>query len=191
MFIFRTMKIKLLCIMGLLVLSCKDQKKESEPSQVGQAEEQTESVTPKDGSQLVKLNIVDFKGLKPLLEKQNDTTYVVNFWATWCGPCVKELPYYETLNSNYKDRKVKVVLVSLDFPHLYDKKLKPFIVENNLQSQVVALDDPDMNTWIPEVSPEWSGSLPATLIYNKNKRKFYEQSFTYDTLENALKPFLN
>ena len=125
------------------------------------------------------------------MKKQNDTTYVVNFWATWCAPCVKELPHFETLTSNYKDKKVKVLLISLDFPHLYDKKLKPFIVEHKLQSEVVALDDPDMNSWIPEVSPEWSGSLPATLIYNRDKRAFYEQSFTYESLENKLKSFLN
>ena len=54
----------------------------------------------------------------------------------------------------------------------------------------IALDDPDMNAWIPEVSTEWSGSLPATLIYNKEKRAFYEQSFTYEALENKLKSFL-
>lgn len=187
MLIFNAMKLRLLCLIGLLVLSCKDQKKKTEKP----VETESRVVKTTSNTQDIALNVVDFEGLKPLLEKQNDTTYVVNFWATWCAPCVKELPYYETLNTNYKDKNVKVVLVSLDFPHLYDKKLKPFIAENHLQSEVIALDDPDMNTWIPEVSTEWSGSLPATLIYNKNNREFYEQSFTYDALENALKPFIN
>ena len=187
MLIFKAMKVKLLFILSLVMLGCKDQNKEATNLEV--TESHIDSSQSETGT--VSLDVFDFEGLKPLLEKQNDTTYVVNFWATWCAPCVKELPYFETLNSNYKDNKVKVILVSLDFPHLYDKKLKPFIVAHNLQSEVVALDDPDMNSWIPEVSSEWSGSLPATLIYNKEKRAFYEQSFTYESLENNLKSFLN
>ncbi|MFH4967867.1 redoxin domain-containing protein [Gaetbulibacter sp. M240] len=181
------MKLKLLFILSLVISSCKDQNNEAKNPNVSE----TKITAAESETVDIALNVFNFEGLKPLLKKQNDTTYVVNFWATWCAPCVKELPHFETLTSNYKDKKVKVLLVSLDFPHLYDKKLKPFIVEHNLKSEVVALDDPDMNSWIPEVSPEWSGSLPATLIYNNDKRAFYEQSFTYESLENQLKLFLN
>ena len=88
-------------------------------------------------------------------------------------------------------KNVEVLLVSLDFPFNYDKKLKPFIKENKLQSKVVALDDPDMNSWMSKVDEEWSGAIPITIIFNKNKRQFYERSFTYNELENELKQFLN
>ena len=71
--------------------------------------------------------------------------------------------------------------MSLDFPHLYESKLKPFIVEHDIKSKVIALDDVDMNTWIPIVNPDWSGSIPATLIYKNDKSKFFEQPFTYET----------
>jgi len=101
------------------------------------------------------------------------------------------MPYFEKLNANYKDKNVEVLLVSLDFPFNYDKKLKPFIKKNKLQSKVVALDDPDMNSWMSKVDEEWSGSIPITIIFNKNKRQFYERSFTYNELENELKQFLN
>lgn len=137
------------------------------------------------------LEVYDFKALNKLLNKKNDTLYVINFWATWCAPCVKELPYFEKVTKIYDNSKVKVVLVSLDFPHLYEKKLKPFIKEKKLSSRVIALDDPDMNTWIPKVDEDWSGSIPATIIYKNDKRRFYEQSFTYEELEKELKPFLN
>ena len=137
------------------------------------------------------LEVYDFNGLEKFLIKQDDKIYVVNFWATWCAPCIKEMPHFEKLNANYKDKNVEVLLVSLDFPFQYDKKLKPYIKENNLQSKVIALDDPDMNTWMPRVDESWTGAIPITIIYNKDKRQFYERSFTYNELEDELKQFLN
>lgn len=137
------------------------------------------------------LEVYDFEGLEKYLNKKDDKTYVINFWATWCAPCVKELPYFEKLNTDYKSENVEVILVSLDFPKQYDKKLKPFIRENNLKSKVVALNDTDSNTWIPKVSEDWSGAIPATIIYNKEKRNFYEQSFDYEALKTEVNKFLN
>ena len=118
------------------------------------------------------IEVYDFAGLEPLLSAQDNTVYIINFWATWCAPCVKELPFFEKINTEYRNKNVEVILVSLDFPHLYESKLKPFIVEHDIKSKVIALDDVDMNTWIPIVNPDWSGSIPATLIYKNDKSKF-------------------
>ncbi|WP_299396934.1 TlpA disulfide reductase family protein [uncultured Gelidibacter sp.] len=137
------------------------------------------------------LEVYDFEGLKPFLKTSSETVYVVNFWATWCAPCIKEMPYFEALNTNYKDKNVEVLLVSLDFPKKYDSHLKPFIKKNKLKSRVVVLNDPDSNTWIPEINPDWSGAIPATLIFSKDKRAFYEQPFTYEELETELQKFIN
>lgn len=134
--------------------------------------------------------IYDYDGLKPLINKTDDKVHVVNFWATWCAPCVKELPYFEAVNKTYKDANVEVLLVSLDFPRQYETKLKPFIKKHNLQSKVVAFDDVDQNRWIPAINENWTGALPATIIYNKDKRQFYERSFTQEELETELKQFL-
>lgn len=128
------------------------------------------------------IRITDFNGLKPLLDKRNDTTYVVNFWATWCSPCVKELPAFERVHIEYGNQAVSVKLVSLDFRKQLESRLIPFIQKYNLQPEVILLDDPDSNAWIDKVSPEWSGALPATLIYNRNFRAFYERGFTYEEL---------
>ena len=136
------------------------------------------------------LEVYDYAGLEPLLNKSDEKTYVVNFWATWCAPCIKELPYFEQLNRDYSGKNVEVILVSLDFPRMYDKKLKPYIKDNNLKSRVVALNDPDMNTWIPKVNDDWTGAIPATIIYNKNKRQFYERSFNYEELVTELRSFI-
>ncbi|RZJ65713.1 MAG: redoxin domain-containing protein [Flavobacterium sp.] len=132
----------------------------------------------------------NYETFKALLEKNNDSTYVVNFWATWCAPCIAELPNFEKLNAQYKDKKVSVLLVSLDFKKQVEKSLIPFIKRRNLKSKVVFLSDPDMNSWISKVNPDWTGAIPATVIYKGNQRKFYEQSFTYEQLETEVKPFI-
>lgn len=147
-------------------------------------------VSCKEESKEITFTEVDFNGLEKVLNKQNNKTYVVNFWATWCAPCVKELPYFERINKQYKDKNVEVVLVSLDFPKHFDTKLKNFINEKQLQSELYALNDMDSNYWIPKVNKDWSGAIPATLIYNSNKREFFEQAFEYEELERTLNKFL-
>ena len=131
------------------------------------------------------LEVYNFAALQPLLEKDNDTTYVVNFWATWCAPCVKELPHFDRLQAHFADGKLQVILVSLDFRKHIATGLIPFILKNKVRSRVVVLDDPDANAWIDRVSPEWGGAIPATLIYRGSKREFYDKSFTYEELESA------
>ena len=145
----------------------------------------------KTSNTITSVKKVNYNQLKPLLEKQDGKTYVVNFWATWCAPCVKELPYFEKLKKEYTDKNVEVLLVSLDFPKQVEKKLIPFINKKNLKSEVILLDDINEDVWIKAIDSKWSGALPATLIYNKKTRKFYEQSFEYESLEKELKNFLN
>jgi thiol-disulfide isomerase/thioredoxin len=131
-----------------------------------------------------------FDSIEKYLHLEDDTTYIVNFWATWCAPCVKELPHFEELYANYKAQNVELLLVSLDFPHQYESKLKPFMTKHDIQGKVLCLDDEAMNVWIPKVNETWDGGLPATLIYNKDKRAFFYRTFTYDELETELKHFL-
>jgi thiol-disulfide isomerase/thioredoxin len=150
--------------------------------------QQPAAVHSKDG---ITVKTYDYANFDSALHIKNDSIYVVNFWATWCAPCVKELPHFEKLNAQYKGQKVKVILVSLDMNKQVETSLMPFIKKKKLQSQVVHLHDPDADAWISKVDPTWSGAIPATVIYNKDKRKFYEQSFTYEQLETEVKQFIN
>ena len=134
------------------------------------------------------IDVFDYEGLKPLLHRKDDKIHVINFWATWCGPCIKELPYFEQVGQEQAET-VEVVLVSLDMPAMWKKQLLPFIKKKNLQSKVVVLDDPKQNTWIPRIDENWSGAIPATLIYNKDKRSFYERPFTYEELVAEINTF--
>lgn len=132
------------------------------------------------------IQVVDFEQLQSRLELRNDTTYVVNFWATWCLPCIKEMPAFQQLHKEYASEKVKVLLVSLDFIKHIDLRLIPFIEKHQLSPEVIVLNDPDANAWIDKVSPDWSGALPATLIFNRNFRGFYEQEFNYISLKHIV-----
>ena len=138
----------------------------------------------------VEIPMYDFESFKPLLKINDGKTRVINFWATWCKPCVAELPYFELINSRYPDDKVEVILVSLDLPRHVESKLIPFVKKQKIESRVILLDDPDANSWIPKVSKDWSGSIPATIIYKGNTSNFYERSFTYNELEKELKKIL-
>jgi len=138
----------------------------------------------------VEIPVYDFKNFESLLSIKDGKTRVINFWATWCKPCVAELPYFELINSRYPDKKVEVILVSLDLPTHVESKLIPFVKKQRIQSKIVLLDDPDANSWIPKVHENWTGSIPATIIYKDNTSNFYEQSFTYDELEKELKKVL-
>ncbi len=130
--------------------------------------------------------VLAFNDFEPHLHFHNDTTYLVNFWASWCSPCVEELPAFERIGEEYGHLKVKVLLVSLDFPKQIESKLVPFLEQNQIQSEVLVLNDPDANKWIDRVDPSWSGSLPATLIYHKSDRTFREGAYNYEELKSIV-----
>jgi len=137
------------------------------------------------------IRVIDFKQFQPLLEQDNDTVYVVNFWATWCAPCIKEIPYFEQFGEKYRDKNVKVLMVSLDMRSQLETKLTPFIENQKMKNEVILLDDPKFNDWIPLVDKNWTGTIPATLVYGNGFRNFYPQELTLAELEEIVQPLLD
>ena len=131
-----------------------------------------------------------FDEFEPLLHRKNDTTYVINFWATWCMPCVKEMPEFMEINHKFKDQKFKMILVSLDFDTQLESKVKPFIKEKNIEARVVLLADSKQHQWIDRVDVNWGGSIPATVIYNKDFYIFKEESITFDELNTIITKYI-
>ena len=137
------------------------------------------------------IEIVDFNGFYSKIDlSSTEKTYVINFWATWCAPCVKELPYFEKINNEFNEENVEVILVSLDFPSQIESKLKPYLKRNKIKSQVILLDDSKMNTWVPKVFEKWDGGIPATLIVNSTNYNFYPQTFEEQELFTEIRKVL-
>jgi thiol-disulfide isomerase/thioredoxin len=133
------------------------------------------------------VRIVSFAELEKMIQPHSHapskSLHVINFWATWCKPCVEEMPAFERLAKEYAKKNVTVTFVSLDFKRDVEKRVIPFVRSRHLRSQVVVLDAGNPNEWIDKISPNWSGAIPATLfVTNSGQRAFREQTFTYQTL---------
>lgn len=135
------------------------------------------------------VKILSLKDLNKRVVKGNDTTYVINFWATWCGPCVEELPSFEKLQLENKNKPLKVILMSLDLKTKLKSVVVPFVQQNKLQTEVYVIENTDEKSFINNIDKNWSGTIPATLFVNNQKqiRVFYQRPFaTYKELTNKL-----
>jgi thiol-disulfide isomerase/thioredoxin len=139
------------------------------------------------------VSIIKVTDLEKRIKNNSDTTYIVNFWATWCSPCVKELPDFDSIAVDYKNKLVKVILVSMDFKEDVQSKLIPFISSKKIKSEVVVLDETNGNYFIPKISQQWSGSLPATLIVNNKKQEniFFEKKLNYFFLKTEIENIIS
>ena len=139
----------------------------------------------------ISIPVYDFDGFAPALEAQDTTTYVINFWATWCRPCVEEMPHFLKLAGEMEGQQVEFLFVSLDFRKSLEKNVIHFVREHGMENRTVMLNDPDANRWISQVDPSWSGAIPATLVYKGDNREFREAQLTYEELKDIIHSFLN
>lgn len=133
--------------------------------------------------------VIKINELENRIRNNSDTTYIVNFWATWCAPCVKELPDFDSISKIYSVKKVKVLLVTMDFKEDIETKVIPFINKKKIISEVLLLDELNADYFIPKITNEWTGALPATYILNNKTKKtaFYEKKLNYEILEKEIK----
>jgi thiol-disulfide isomerase/thioredoxin len=117
-----------------------------------------------------------------------DTLYVVNFWATWCVPCVKELPVFDSIYTQFRNQPVKVILLNFDFKEQYGKTLSKWVANKKIKPTVAWLNESNANQYIPRIAPEWEGALPATLLINNRTQQVVtiQNSVTVNTIASWL-----
>ena len=139
-----------------------------------------------EAQQISKLKMAD---VVKNFSNKNDTVYVINFWATFCKPCVAEIPNFIKITNKYKKDKVKLLLVSLDLPSFYPKRIAAFAAKNNFTTNIAWLDETDADYFCPMIDKSWSGVIPATIIVNTKTgyKKFFEAEITVEEFEKELK----
>lgn len=131
------------------------------------------------------IKVIKFPELENRIAQESAEVLVVNFWATFCKPCLEEIPYFEEIDEM---ENVKVLLVSMDFAS-QKALVTSYQKSNAIGSEVILLDEPDYDSWIPKVDSTWSGALPATLIINTKtgEKQFKEGIYEKDTLLKTIK----
>lgn len=139
------------------------------------------------------LVVTDYNEVITKFSANDDKLYVVNFWATWCKPCVEELPHFMEVNKEMQnDENFEMILVSLDKASDFETKMKPFITQNNITTDIYLLsDNKRMNEWITALNPHWSGGIPATFIYKNGKQvSFTEGQLSKNELQTIINKYL-
>lgn len=118
----------------------------------------------------------------------SDSVLVINFWATFCKPCVGEIPYYQTLTKKYAGKGVKLMLVSLDLKESFPEKISSFAVKHNFYTPIIWLNETDADYFCPKIDKSWSGALPTTYFVNPKTgyRKLLEQQLSEKEFEAEL-----
>ena len=129
--------------------------------------------------------------LKSYIEK-SDHPLIVNFWATYCTPCIHEIPYFQTESEKYKTEGVELILVSLDLPDFYPTKISSFVKKEKFTASVMWLNESNADYFCPKIDKNWTGGIPSTLFINNKTHyyKFFERQLTEPQVEENIKTLL-
>ena len=131
--------------------------------------------------------------IKTIFDSAKGKVILINFWATWCKPCVKEFPELTKLYANYKEKGFELVFISLDDLSEIDSKLKPFLVKNGVDFTTYYNTISNPEELINYIDKNWSGAIPSTYIYDKegNLKTSIVGSKTYEQFEKEITKLLD
>lgn len=124
--------------------------------------------------------------------KDSKTPLIVNFWASFCIPCLEEMPYFQSLAEKYKPRGVSLLLVSLDLKDSYPDSIAASVKKHKITAPVVWLNEDNTDYFCPKIDSTWTGNMPSTLFVNNatGYHKFFEEQLSKDKLEGEIQAML-
>jgi len=135
---------------------------------------------------------VDAAGMKKVLAAQKGKIVVLNLWATWCGPCVKEFPDLVKLHNNYRAKGVNVVALSLDDART-QAQVAPFLAAQKAGFANYIPKRGTEDAIIRGIDSSWEGAIPTTYVFDRSGKRVGRAlvgSQSYEAFEAAVKPLL-
>lgn len=128
----------------------------------------------------VKTTVIDAEGLRSLV-KSNDKKQpiLLNFWATWCGPCRAEFPELVKIDKDYRKKGLNFMVVSIDNATLIDTRVSDFLKDYEAEMPSYLLDvqtRPKISRAIRQLAPNFTGGFPFTALFDANGKLVYQKN---------------
>ncbi|MEJ7638338.1 MAG: TlpA family protein disulfide reductase, partial [Singulisphaera sp.] len=130
----------------------------------------------------VTMDEIDESAVAKLVRNDTKQLLVINVWATWCGPCVAELPEFVAMNRMYRRRDFRLVTISLDDPEKRDAALK-MLEEKHVSGTNFLIRTEDRDKFADALDKEWPGPIPYTLVVAPGGKILYRKANSIDPLE--------